>query len=244
MLGALALLVLGGMAYSILSWSRRRNAVRAAAATAGFSVVEDPKTLITTGVTAFREFRAAVPGKPGAGRFENVLRRNVRRRRGDATMLVFDYAAGSSAGDALLPQGTYVCFLTPGQAWPTVRITPRPAPRPTAARKLPGQAQPRLEAVDLGGSEPAEAAFAALYEVEGESPEAVREFLSRGKIELFRQASPPWLVEVGPEGMVLARRPGSGALRRFHRLPPEDLPTFAEAAERAYEVLAETGARS
>lgn len=230
-LGALAALVLGGIVYSLVAWSRRRRGMRAAAAAAGFSMEDDPEAVVGAGASAFREFRAASLDAAGKGRFENVL----RRPRGAGTLFVFDYAAGSAAGDALLPQGTYA-WLT-GTDFPTFRITPRPA---LATWKVPGVEEDTLQPVDLDRSTPAAAAFAALYELEAEAVEAARRFLSRDKLEFLAEARPPWLVETGRNGMVLAQRPGSRAVRRFHELPPDELPAFAEAVERAYTVLAST----
>lgn len=245
MLGVLALLILGAMAYSVLTWARRRSAMRSAAAAAGFSMIEGPSSLANSAVTGFREFRAASPGEPGKGRFDNILLRRV----GGITLYVFDYAAGSSAGGVLLPQGTYACFLIPwGVCFPAIRITPRPTPLSRVVRNVLKQLHPSLEATDiagagLAGTDSVLEAFTMTYVVESDSgDEVVSAFLSPEKIAFLAQARPPWFVEIGREGMVLARRPGGTP--RFHSLAPEELRVFAEATLQAFEVLAPTNEKA
>lgn len=240
-LGLFGLLVVGGILFSIQVWARRRRALRQAAEAAGFSPVDDPQRLLSAG---FREFRAATSEAPGMGRFENVLRRRSRVSRdpGDTSeTFLCDYSEGSSAGTALLPHGTYACFLDSTRPWPTIRFTPRPAPRLPLQNKIPGQTRPVLERIEVAGSDPAAdpslQRFARLYAVEGESRQAVEEFLTPAKIEALVEADPPWLVETGAGGVLLARRPGGRSGRKFHRLAPEELPEYAEAATRMFQVL-------
>jgi hypothetical protein len=226
-LGAFALLVVGAMAWSLLSWRRRRAGFEEAADALGFSPA-DPGVLLRGDVRRLTELRPALPGGGGRGRFDNL----VHRQEGPVRIFLFDFALGSTAGDALLPQGTFVCFVEAGNELPAVRIVPRPAPEaPRGLRDRAGSELSRLELVD-----PAPPAFTRRYVVEGHGEEA-RSFLTAARLDALAGAEPPWLVEAVGDCLLLARRPGLAGLRRFDHPAPSDLGALLEEARRLYPVL-------